>query len=234
MAIAAALTGTNPAEASIIFHDGGDATTNGSTPVTFNMQTGSVGTSEPGMDFALRFFGSNLGSYSYAAASATALGSNPGLMLDTCGCVFKLGAGALIGPLGSFGPQGLLASQIRINYSPSFPGSSSSSSGSYVPVGGTFMYGPWQGVPGRGFLGLKFVIGPNTYFGWADVTVNENYTAALHSFAYEACADQSIDAGQTTGGAECDASEMPEPHSAALLALGAAGIAAYRRRRNAA
>lgn len=234
MAIAAALGGTNAAEASIISFTAGDPTTSTGTPVTFNLMTGAVGTSTTGMDFAFRFFVS--GSTS-TAAFLSGLTSGRSVMIETCYCPFpvNLGAGALIGPSGAFGGGGILASRYRYSYQTPTSSTSTSSSYSYRRrIAGLYTYGNF--APGAsGFVGLRFVIGPNSYYGWANITVNEDLTTTLHSFAYEACADQSIEAGASQGGAVCgDVSDVPEPHSAALLALGAAGIAAYRRKRKAA
>jgi PEP-CTERM motif len=83
--------------------------------------------------------------------------------------------------------------------------------------------GDWN--PGdRGFLGLSLVVGGNTYFGWADVTLNNLDGTGigaftLHSYAYENVADTSILAGA-----------VPEPGTIALLVAGAAGVLALKRR----
>jgi hypothetical protein len=82
-----------------------------------------------------------------------------------------------------------------------------------------------------GFLGLRFEFNGNTHYGWANLTVNPDFSTTLHDFAYEACPDEGIHVGSTTGGAACDSGSVPEPHSAALMALGAAGLLALRRRK---
>ena len=235
MAVAAALGGATPANAAIIVFNGGDATTLSNGSVTFNMVTGTVGTSDTGMDFALRF------GYSSASttARAEALGANGIGLLGASPFPARLAGGANIGGAGNFLNVGILArrflsfNQVPVTFTIS--GNIYTSSTSVTsPVG----IGDWQAnrvAAGRGYLGLQFLIGGlTTHYGWADITVNSDFSITLHGFAYESCADQSIDAGQTAGGATCDNTAVPEPHSAVLLAMGAAGIAAYRRRRKAA
>ena len=55
--------------------------------------------------------------------------------------------------------------------------------------------GPWKGVTNK-YLGLKFVVGGNTYYGWArlDVTLAGNFT--IKDYAYNNVAGQGILAGQ--------------------------------------
>ena len=223
MAVAAALGGSTPANASIISWPGGDATSSVNSSVTFNMLTGGVGTTDPGNHFALRQL-----SYTFSAsARAEVLGIGFGF-LQAGGLPLKLAGGANIGAGGLFQSIGILARNFLTYIT---TGTLSS-----LPVGysTTNFLGNWQNGnvgAGRGFLGLKFLIAGQTHYGWADITVGNGYAITLHGFAYEACADQSIDSGATTGGATCDTGQTPEPHSAALLALGAVGVLAYRRRK---
>lgn len=94
--------------------------------------------------------------------------------------------------------------------------------GGIVPPGEDL--GDWH--PGdRGFLGLQLIVGSDTFFGWADVTLNNlDGTGAgaftLHGYAYDNIAGTPIEAGA-----------VPEPSSIALLAAGAAGVLALKRRR---
>ncbi|HYG25100.1 MAG TPA: PEP-CTERM sorting domain-containing protein [Verrucomicrobiae bacterium] len=85
------------------------------------------------------------------------------------------------------------------------------------PAAGTPDQGPWTAGQ-RAYLGLRFNNGGTTNYGWADITLNSYQSVTLHGFAYE-----------TSGGA-ITAGAVPEPSQFALLALGAAGVAALRRR----
>lgn len=94
--------------------------------------------------------------------------------------------------------------------------------------GGTFPagedLGDWH--PGdRGFLGLKLVVGTDTFYGWADVTLNNldgsgDGAFTLHGYAYDNTAGTAIEAGA-----------VPEPSTIALLVAGAAGVVALKRRK---
>jgi hypothetical protein len=74
---------------------------------------------------------------------------------------------------------------------------------------------------GEGFVGLRFLDNGNFYYGWADIVVNGDYTVALNSFAFD-----------DTGAAINAGLPAPEPASILLMALGAMGVAAYKRRRS--
>jgi hypothetical protein len=84
-------------------------------------------------------------------------------------------------------------------------------------------------IPGSGYLGLRFSNdnGANYYYGWAQIVLPAFLPATpaniqLLGFAYETTPNASILAGVTA---------VPEPVSTTLLALGAAGLVEYRRRR---
>jgi hypothetical protein len=82
-------------------------------------------------------------------------------------------------------------------------------------------YGRWNGLAESGYLGLRMPSGPSSYiYGWANITVNSDYSITLNSFGYADAPDEAVVAPDPT----------PEPASIVLLALGAAGIAAWRRK----
>ena len=73
-------------------------------------------------------------------------------------------------------------------------------------------------LPGQsGYLGLRFTNSNNIFFGWADITLNNDYTVTLNRFAYE-----------DEVGAPIRAGVVPEANPLELLLLGAVGMGAYR------
>ncbi len=83
--------------------------------------------------------------------------------------------------------------------------------------------GPWVGMT-NAFLGMMVdVPGSSPHFGWVRLSVDEDLGIVFHDFAIESEANQAITAGAGI--------QVPEPGSLGLLALGAVGLAAWRKRR---
>jgi hypothetical protein len=208
MAVAAAAAAA-PAQAGLIVWDPADVTTPVGGTVYFSMVSGQVGTTPlANWDFVLSHTRSIYSSF-YGAWSTLwnrlylADNTSNDFVLAGGSHVVRLGESVTVGPASPFGGN--------------LYGTMARSTGG-VPQGGA----PWNGG-GQGYIGLRFVFGGQTYYGWADVTVNSGYTATLNRFAYDNVAGTPVVTGQT--------GEVPEPGSMSLLILGAAGLAAYRRLR---
>jgi hypothetical protein len=82
-------------------------------------------------------------------------------------------------------------------------------------------FGHWNGDGTPAEVGLSILLGGNTYYGWAEIAVDPvTYSITLNSF------------GRNDTPSESVVAPSPEPASIVLLCLGAAGIAAYRRKHN--
>jgi hypothetical protein len=124
--------------------------------------------------------------------------------------VSPLPADYSVGPAAPFGASGLMAA---VSY--------------YRYYGGRYIWGPWANVR-DGYLGLRFLIGPNTHYGWVrmDVSVNADLltiSATVKDWAYDSTPGAGIRAGDT--------GLVPEPGTLSLLALGSAGLALWRKRK---
>ena len=91
----------------------------------------------------------------------------------------------------------------------------------------TFTSGPF--APGdTGYIGLRFDIAGNVHFGWANLTLNQDFTLTLNAVGYESNPNTLAHVepfGATNG--------VPEGGSSlALLAIGAAGLLAFRARQS--
>ncbi len=135
-------------------------------------------------------------------------------------CAADLIGGVRIGPARPFGTGGMVMA-----------GYSGSSIG--------FQFCPWRGShPPKPFLGVKFVdTGGNIHFGWVRVTRTGSSTT-ITGYAYETIPNKAIVAG-VTHGADSEASlidpaggltpNASAPVSLGMLALGAPGLAVWRR-----
>jgi len=104
-------------------------------------------------------------------------------------------------------------------------------SGSYTR--GATEHCPWASKHRGAFVGLKFVVGGQTHYGWAHITVASNGTV-LNGYAYETVPNQPLLTGKTSGPVvETQASLFfvleEQPASLGLLAPGADGLAIWRR-----
>jgi hypothetical protein len=215
----AAVAAPQAAKAGIISYLGPSVTDSSSSPVYFDALTGSVDTSPVAGDYELLlgdggtlarlgvFEGSLLNPGSLRQFAVSALDFPDSLQPSSAA---RLPFGALIGPGRAFGSlAGTLAEQsVHLSSNSHFSGH----------------FGHFNSTSGdvAGYLGLDVLQGGTPEYGWASIVVHPDFSVTLDSFAIQT-SGTSLDAG----------AGMPEPASILLLAMGAAGIAAYRRKRKA-
>jgi len=100
----------------------------------------------------------------------------------------------------------------------------------YALSNGEGSRGLW--VNAHGYLGLRIKIDGQWHYGWARIKVHRT-SALLTGYAYETIANKPIKAGQTSGDSESGA-ELHSQGSLGALALGAPGLALWRREDSAA
>lgn len=131
--------------------------------------------------------------------------------------------GTGIGPNDPFLDRGLMVSVANLPFSP-------------YEVDGLW------GDSRENYLGFKVISSDGYHYGWADLEIDgfapDPYTpdgtfyVKIWDYAYESCPDQSIIAGQTSGGASCgDPADPPDPTpapgTAISLLIGLAGLTMY-------
>jgi len=96
--------------------------------------------------------------------------------------------------------------------------------GTSINIGSDAAAGGWS-LGDTGFFGFRFTnTSGGTHFGWGELTINADASGfSVNRAYYNDVAGESIAVGA-----------IPEPSSVALLALGAAGLATWRRRKSAA
>jgi hypothetical protein len=77
-------------------------------------------------------------------------------------------------------------------------------------------------VNGSNILGFRFLSSGNLFYGWAEINITGG-DVEISRWAYEDVAGQGIHAGSTAS--------VPEPATLALLGMGAAGLLAFRGRK---
>ena len=96
------------------------------------------------------------------------------------------------------------------------------------------LYGNWGGNPANRYLGVKFLIGGKTHFGWVRLTVTtepRGFSSEITAYAYETIANKKISVGiaeATAAATQPQPFEQPQ-HSLGMLALGADGLSIWRR-----
>jgi len=98
------------------------------------------------------------------------------------------------------------------------------------------LYGNWANVTNR-YLGVKFLIDGDTHYGWVRLTVTGNYgsfTAQIDGYAYETIPNKPIVAEEPPEDPSADSETQQtgrslSPPSLGMLALGAHGLALWRR-----
>jgi len=218
----AAAAAPQAADAGLISYLGPGVTDSSSSPVFFNALTGSIDTTPATGDYELIlangdlarlavFDGSLLNSSSLRKFAISPVDFSDSQQASSAA---RLPFGASIGPVRAFNSSlGTLAEQ-SVHLS------------SHFLFSGPF--GHFNSTSGdvSGYLGLEVLQGSTPDYGWANIVVHPNFSVTLNSFALDT-------SGAILSAGDTGVAATPEPASILLLALGAAGIAAYRRKHKA-
>jgi len=177
----------------------------------------SMGSGAPlGTATDIALFGGNITKGSFAATVGKAKGTTSVSFLNQAPSTATSSSSLLAALLPSGFAVGGTVTAFRPKVGVLGAGNTSGSAGAFVPS------------PRRGFIGFIFPIGGDLHAGWADVTYSvtagmpNQGRVTLHRFGYN---------NQDGVASVTPASQVPEPSSIALLALGAAGLAGWRARR---
>jgi hypothetical protein len=101
---------------------------------------------------------------------------------------------------------------------------------------------PWLRVTKQAYLGLTFTIKGQVHYGWARlgyISAHHRPKAKLTGYAYETIPNKPIITGKTRGTDEVDPrattavpspAKHPKPATLGMLATGASGLSAWRRK----
>lgn len=212
--VAAATAAATEAQAGVIYTPGPQTTpVNGSVFLLFHPTNGQIG---QGFNAQAQF------EILHSEDSTT---TTSGALSFFTSAIFRSASGVA-------GPGGLLANRFGLNQS---IGSALAFTGQVLAVRtSNGSRGLWSGQ--RGFAGLRFTFNGNTHYAWADISVDsQRLQATVHCIAFEDTPNAPIRTPSTFSHNCADtSSDVPEPSSLALMALGSAGLLAWRRKKQAA
>jgi len=181
-----------------------------------------------GIDFnhdGINDFSANLNYSAYPLSDwdlfvAPAQGWGAGAIVTSNKYPAALAAGAKIGPSAHFGSSSRVEAVHSIN-------------NTYSHHYGRILQGNWGNNPRSRYLGVRFLINGKTHYGWirmSVITQPRGMSATITEYAYESVPNKRILAGATTSTTKDKVqAQRPNVASLGLLALGAEGLAVWRR-----